>query len=164
MAYKGGYDREIPPGDACARYRASGRTNGKTDTGCNPVGLFRLSVILTNHHGPYFLRKNSTPTIIIYSIPSVYLKFHTPGHTDHPGTTLQILGAAALLLKWLGAFLIHRQSLTDSILSQPEEYLRVISVVLNVLIGGTLYWSAWCVYRLSNSLIAAALLQGSVLV
>ena len=130
-----------------------------------PVGLFVLSVIVANHHGPYFLRNNFDPDYNYLLNSLSLLKFHTPGHTDHPGTTLQILGAAVLLFKWLGALLLgHRQTLTDSVLSHPEEYLRVINVVLNILIGGTLYGSAWCVYRLSKSLTAGMLLQGTVLV
>ena len=130
-----------------------------------PVGLFGLSVILTNHHGPYFLHNNFDPDYNYLLNSLSLLKFHTPGHTDHPGTTLQLLGAAILLLKWLGVSLfVHREPLADSVLSHPEEYLRSINIVLNVLIGTTLYWSAWRIYRLSNSLVAALLLQVSMLV
>jgi hypothetical protein len=124
-----------------------------------------LSTVLTKHHGAYFLRNNFDPdyNYLLNSLSVLYLR--TPGHTDHPGTTLQILGAAILLLKWLGISLVgHRQTLADSVLAHPEEYLRTINVVLNVLIAATLYWSAWCIYRLSNSLFAAALLQVTVLV
>src|SRR6516225_9156134 len=118
-----------------------------------PVSLFCLSTVLTKHHGAYFLRNNFDPdyNYLLNSLSVLYLR--TPGHTDHPGTTLQILGAAILLLKWLGISLVgHRQTLADSVLAHPEEYLRTINVVLNVLIAATLYWSAWCIYRLSNSL------------
>jgi hypothetical protein len=123
-----------------------------------------LSLILTIHHGPYFLRNNFDPDYSYLLNSLSLLKFQTPGHTDHPGTTLQLLGAVVLLLKWLVALFVHPQTLTDSVLSHPEEYLRAINIVLDVMIGVALYWSAWTVYRLSNSLSAALVLQVSVLV
>jgi hypothetical protein len=87
------------------------------------------------------------------------------GTTITRAMTLQILGAAVEWLRWLGSFLLgNRQSLSDSVLSRPESYLRMMNLVLNVLLGGALYWSASAVYRVSKSLASAMLLQGSVVV
>jgi len=130
-----------------------------------PAGLFCLCLILIKHHGPYFLRNNFDPDYAYLLNSLSLLRFQTPGHTDHPGTTLQLLGAVVVLFKWLWTSLfVHRQALTDSVLSHPEEYLRAINIVLDVLISVALYCSAWTVYRLSNSLPAALVLQGSVFV
>src|ERR1700689_1427704 len=88
-----------------------------------PAALFGLSIILTNSHGPYYLRNNFDPEYIYLLNSLSLLKFHTPAHTDHPGTTLQLLGAGLVWLQWLGrSLLIQRQPLSDSVLSHPEEY------------------------------------------
>jgi hypothetical protein len=130
-----------------------------------PIALFALSLFLASQHGPYFLRNNFDPDYNYLLNSLSLLKLRTPGHTDHPGTTLQLLGASVVWFQWLGAWLLgHSQPLTDSVISHPEEYLRGINIVLNALVGATLYWAAWAIYRLSNSLAAALLLQGSVLV
>lgn len=130
-----------------------------------PVGLFAASVILTREHGPYYLRNNLDPEYNYLLNSLSLLTLHAPTHNDHPGVTLQILGAAVEWLKWFGGFLLSsRQSLSESVLSQPESYLHAMNVVLNVLLSGALYWSANVVYRLSKSLIAPILLQLTLLV
>ncbi|MGH7969833.1 MAG: hypothetical protein ACREIC_14005, partial [Limisphaerales bacterium] len=127
--------------------------------------LFALSVILTRHHGPFYLRNNFDPEYNYLLNSLSLLTWHAPAHTDHPGTTLQILGAGVIWLQWLGGFLSgHRQALSDSVLSHPEEYLRGINLVLNILISGALYWSASSVYKWTHSLTAAMALQATVLV
>jgi hypothetical protein len=85
--------------------------------GIIPFGLTCLSLVLTKHHGPYFLRNNFDPDYNYLLNSLSLLKLQTPRHTDHPGTTLQLLGAVVLLLKWLGTSLfVQRQTLTDSVL------------------------------------------------
>ncbi len=130
-----------------------------------PSALFGLSVLLTHVHGPYYLRNNFDPDYIYLLNSLSLLTWHSPAHTDHPGTTLQILGAAVIFFQWMGrSVLVHAQPLSDSVLSRPEEYLRGMNLILNVLISGTLYWAARSIYRLSHSLIAALLLQATLLV
>jgi hypothetical protein len=130
-----------------------------------PVGLFAASVILTREHGPYYQRNNLDPEYNYLLNSLSLLTLHAPTHNDHPGVTLQILGAAVEWLKWFGGFLLgSRQSLSESVLSQPESYLHAMNVVLNVLLSGALYWSAIAVYRLSKSLSAPIVLQVTLLV
>jgi hypothetical protein len=130
-----------------------------------PVGLFAASVILTREHGPYYQRNNLDPEYNYLLNSLSLLTLHAPTHNDHPGVTLQILGAAVEWLKWFGGFLLgSRQSLSESVLSQPESYLHAMNVVLNVLLSGALYWSANAVYRLSKSLSAPLVLQVTLLV
>jgi len=128
-----------------------------------PVGLFAAGVLLKHEHGPYYLRNNFDPEYNYLFNSLSLLTLHAPRHNDHPGVTLQILGAAVEWLKWLGCFLLgNRQSLSDSVLSRPESYLRTMNLVLNVLLGGALYWSASAIYKVSKSLPSAMLLQGTV--
>jgi len=127
-----------------------------------PLGLFVASLILTHARGPFYLRNNFDPEYIYLLSSLSILNLHAPAHTDHPGTTLQLLGAVILWLQWL--VLHHRQALNESVLAHPEQYLRGINLVLNLLIGWTLHWSACVVYRLSNSLAAGLLLQATLLI
>jgi hypothetical protein len=130
-----------------------------------PVVLFAASLICTHARGPFYLRNNFDPEYIYLLNSLSVLNLHAPAHTDHPGTTLQLLGAVILWLQWLGRSVLHPgQSLNESVLAHPEEYLRGINLVLNVLIGWALFGSAWAVYRLSNSFAAALLLQATVLI
>ncbi|HEY7335872.1 MAG TPA: hypothetical protein VH639_13380 [Bryobacteraceae bacterium] len=130
-----------------------------------PVSLLTLSAILTQHHGPYYLRNNFDPEYNYLLNSLNLLTLHSPAHTDHPGTTLQILGAAVVWLQWLGGYLMgRREALREAVLSHPEEYLRGMNFVLNVLISGALYRAASAIHRVSKSITAAMLLQITVLV
>jgi hypothetical protein len=52
--------------------------------------------------------------------------FRLVGHFDHPGTPMQVFGATVLWGKWL----INQKSvsLTEDVISNPEEYLRALNV------------------------------------
>ncbi len=126
-----------------------------------PLGLFGASLIFTHARGPFYLRNNFDPEYIYLLSSLSILNLHAPAHTDHPGTTLQLLGAVILYLQWL---VHHRQPLNEAVLAHPEEYLRGINLVLNCLIGWTLYCSANVIYRLANSLAAGLLLQATLLI
>jgi hypothetical protein len=128
-----------------------------------PSGLFCLGLFLTRAHGPFYFRNNFDPEYCYLLNSLNLLTFHAPRHTDHPGTTLQLIGAAVVWLQWLFSLRAHGQTLSESALSQPEQYLRTINLVLNVLVAGTLFWAGRSVYRLSKSLPAAMLLQLTVL-
>lgn len=53
-------------------------------------------------------------------------KFRLVGHFDHPGTPMQVFGATVLWGKWV----INQKSdsLTEDVLSNPEEYLRALNI------------------------------------
>jgi hypothetical protein len=63
------------------------------------------------------------------------LKLTTPGHTDHPGTPLQILSAVVVAGKWSVGWLVGESSggVVDSVLASPESYVKAISSVLLLL-------------------------------
>ena len=133
------------------------RLRSPTTLDGHAVGRPILRRKATKHHGPCFLSNNFDPDYNYLLNSLSLLKWRTPGHTDHQGTTLQLLGAVVVWFQWLGAWLLgHRQSLTESVLSHPAEDLRGIQHCLNALICATLYWATWAVYRLSNSLCGRA--------
>lgn len=52
--------------------------------------------------------------------------FRLVGHFDHPGTTMQVAGAVVLWGTWITTG-DKQLSLTESVLSDPEHYLRVLN-------------------------------------
>ncbi|MBT6561620.1 MAG: hypothetical protein HON76_03735 [Candidatus Scalindua sp.] len=132
-----------------------------------PVVLFVLSIYLTSRKGPYYLGLNLDPEYV-YLLSSLELlqyslnplNFSSPSHTDHPGTTLQILGALVMHIKYslTGIFnTVH--DLTYEVITNAEEYLRVINLALNVLIAALLFVAGYITYRFQKSLTLSVCMQ-----
>jgi hypothetical protein len=68
-----------------------------------PILLFCFPLILRSYHGPYYLGYNSDPAYAYLLNSLNILNGVPPGHTDHPGTTVQLLGAVGILIRWLGS-------------------------------------------------------------
>lgn len=67
------------------------------------------------------------------------LHFQSPGHADHPGTPLQILGGAVVGVIWLVRWIAQGQvPLDDDVLRHPETYLTCINAVLALLTAAAL--------------------------
>jgi hypothetical protein len=67
------------------------------------------------------------------------LHFQSPGHADHPGTPLQILGGAVIGVTWLVRCIAQGQvPLDDDVLRHPEIYLSCINAVLILLTAAAL--------------------------
>src|SRR6266404_1244632 len=126
-----------------------------------PVLLFLVGSLLTQAHGPYYLGSNLDPDYPYLLNSLNLLTFHFPAHTDHPGTTLQILGAVIALVQWLGSnIVVPWESLQHSVLSKPEDYLHFINAVLNAILALCVYMAGRKIYRMSGSFAAALVLQG----
>jgi len=91
-----------------------------------PVFIFFTTGILRDARGPYWLGTNSDPEYA-YLLNSLNVAtLQTPGHTDHPGTTVQVLGAGILRISYF--FKQHKEkNLQLSVLSDPEYYLTNIN-------------------------------------
>jgi hypothetical protein len=129
-----------------------------------PVLLFVLSAMLVSAAGPFYLRGKVDPAYMELMNSVSALTFHVPANTVHPGTTLHVLGAIVILFKWLFGTLVTGpwQPLDTAVLRDPESFLHAINVVLNILVGISVYYAAREIYRRSGSLLAALVLQGSV--
>lgn len=100
-----------------------------------PVLLFSLSYLFAVLRGPYYLGRNLDPeyAYLLNSLDILHLV--APGHTDHPGTPLQLLGALVILAHYGITSLFHSTlSIQDEVLTHPESYLRSINLSLNGLI------------------------------
>jgi hypothetical protein len=83
-----------------------------------------------------------------------------PRHTDHPGTTLQILGALVIVLKW-GWSHLHAsvQGLEAHVLLNSESYIRAINHCLVLLIGVMMFFAGRRCVRHTQSWLPMAVMQ-----
>lgn len=83
-----------------------------------------------------------------------------PGHTDHPGTSLQLLSG----LLTLAAHTLTRDGsgVVASVVANPEMFALISSVTLILGQAAALFWTSIRIYRASN-LGATALFQATVL-
>lgn len=128
-----------------------------------PVIILALAGLLVDARGPYNRGENFDPDYNYLLNSLNLLLFHGPGHTDHPGTTLQEGGAAVILGRWLVASTVGNWvPLQEATLRAPEEYLHSINIMLVLLIAAAVFFAGWQMYRASGSLLAALTLQTSV--
>ena len=122
-----------------------------------PLLLVVIAVFMNNARGPYWLGTNLDPEYV-YLLNSLNLaQMHGVGHTDHPGTPVQVIGAGVLRI-------VHTLSGTPNniethVLEQPENYLSAINtlfIAINVLM---LIFLGAGVYYLTRSIAPALWIQ-----
>lgn len=129
-----------------------------------PLLLVAWWVVASDARGPYHLGRNSDPEYCYLFNSLNVATLHYPTHTDHPGTTLQELGAAVLLVRAAAARLGgNEEPLAVSVVRDPESALFSINVVLGFLLIGLLAALSWRALSLTGSLIPPLALQFSFL-
>lgn len=83
------------------------------------------------------------------------------GHTDHPGTPVQIFSAIILHIVYIFK---NDDSIMASVLNHPETYLKAISYSLIILHAIALFFIGNKVYKRTNSINQAVFLQLSTLI
>lgn len=125
-----------------------------------PVMLICTAVVLKHARGPYYLCPD-TEQDYIYLISSLALAESKPVfYTDHPGTTVQILGAATLKIAH-ALDVSDKDSLEFAVLKNPEFYLTVVNIVLISLNALILFIVGLTAYRLTKNIGLGLLLQFS---
>jgi len=120
------------------------------------VAILFLSFYLQRINGPYFLCTNADPDYV-YLFNALNLATGVaPVHVDHPGTTLQLWGAA--VLRGTHA-LAGRGDLAQDVVQRPEFYLTAISDTLIFGYATSLFYLGWVARRVGHGLGAALLLQ-----
>ena len=123
-----------------------------------PGIVFSLSLVFGEIKGPYYLGENSDPEYVYLFNALNIAQFEAPRHTDHPGTTLQLLGATVIRGSY---YFAGGDNLVEDVLSRPEHYLRLMNIVLILLYSVTLLAVGLKGYRVSGRLIVALMLQTS---
>jgi hypothetical protein len=124
-----------------------------------PCLLILLGIVLRAAAGPF----ESDPDYAYLLNGLGLLTLHSPGHYDHPGTTVQIIAALVTLPAWLLSLPLYGMSgLVSAVLSHPEFFLRVINIVLIVADAAAAFYMGWRI-RGATNLTAALAAQFSVL-
>ncbi|MDP2653309.1 MAG: hypothetical protein Q8Q08_04685 [Candidatus Omnitrophota bacterium] len=121
-----------------------------------PLGAAVMILWLKSAAGPYWLGPNFDPAYI-HLVNSLYLLDGVaPIFVDHPGITLQILGALVIrLLTWP----MPSGQIAGHVFDDPEYYLGAIHAVMLVLYVVSLFWLGQYTYRKTRDLPQALLIQ-----
>ena len=107
------------------------------------------SAVVKDAAGPCWFGDRNDPDYA-YLLNSVNIaEGRAPRHTDHPGTTVQELGAGVLLAQ--GVLSGGPASVTDRVLDNPESALSAIRVVLVAMVFGALTWFGLAALRFTGS-------------
>jgi len=121
-----------------------------------PVFIIVLAMLLKQHVGPYWLGSNTDPEYA-YLLNSLNITQHKLiAHIDHPGTTLQVLGAAVIVILHLTR---HGQPLLYDVLKFPEIYLSAINLTLVIVIAVSVFLVGVFTLSLTKNIAYALILQ-----
>jgi hypothetical protein len=125
-----------------------------------PMMLMVTAEVLNRARGPYWIGYNCDPAYA-YLLNSLNLaEAKEVGHTDHPGTTLQLLGAATLRISHAVDF-SEKDNLEVAVLKNPETYLSVLNAVMIILNGLLLVILGMVTFTLTKKVWLSVLLQFS---
>lgn len=121
-----------------------------------PVVLFTISVFFKSSKGEFYIGRYYDPSYayLINSLNTV--NGQSIGHFDHPGTPVQIIGAATLYFQKSG---MSESEFTKLVFSDPERFLSVINMAFIVMISLSLFIFGYIVFVRSGNIITAMLLQ-----
>ncbi len=117
--------------------------------------LFITAFFFKEAGGPYYL--NYYDPSYVYMVNSINLmEFEDVGHTDHPGTTLQIFGAVILKIAFCGK---TDAQVLEIVFSNPERYLNILNKSLVIINCIALFCLGIFVYTQTLNLFLSLLLQ-----
>jgi hypothetical protein len=111
-----------------------------------PIAVLFICRCLIEAHGPNYLAFNFDPEYAYLFNSLLLLNFHTPGLYQHPGATVELLGAVVVLFKHIlthGS--LNIQNLNTSVQSHPETYLFAIHSAIIVLLMAAVLWTGWMI-------------------
>ena len=118
--------------------------------------LFITGCLIKDAGGPYFL--NYYDPSYVYLINSLnLLQLSSVGHFDHPGTTVQVLGAIILKLKFISVG--SADEIIKVVFSDPEKYLELINRCFILLNSLTLLLLGIFIYKITNDIFLSLLIQ-----
>lgn len=119
--------------------------------------LFVVAVLLMREHGgPYWVWHVIDPSYF-YLFDSLHIAtLHWPGHPYHPGTPVQVIGAAVLRLLHP---LLSNDALVQTVLDRPEAYLHRIGDVIIALQALALFAAGAVAWAVTRSLGLAVVME-----
>lgn len=109
------------------------------------------------HMGPFYLRAMDPEYMYVVSgLNCATLDFNKIGHVNHPGTPLQLI--TGLFFRVIHLFAGQNDIITD-VLSDPEFYLSISSVMLTCITFFLVLRLGMLVYRYTSSILGVLVLQ-----
>jgi hypothetical protein len=127
-----------------------------------PAVVLVLGMWVAGLRGPFHYGDAADPEYPYLLNALSVLTLQSPGHVDHPGTTLQVGLAGVVLLRHAAGCALGEQCVTlpVDVLTEPEKYLRAANMVLLVLMGLVVYGSGVFVRQQTGAVLPAVMLQG----
>lgn len=134
----------------------------------NPLLLLLLPItylishgFLSSRKGDFWWTVNQDPDYAYLLNSLIVANFDSPGHVDHPGTPVQVLGAIVLHIRYLFSswFASVANNLTDDVLTHSESYLYWINYTLVALSALSLLVVGLGAFLVSRNLLLSLILQ-----
>ena len=123
-----------------------------------PVILFITAHVLKVVQGPYYLNfYDPSYVYLINSLNLAQINGYGVGHFDHPGTTVQVLGAVAVKIFYFLTY--NNQDIVNDVLSRPESYLFFINKFFVFLNCTALFFLGYFTLKLTDNFLLAILIQ-----
>lgn len=126
-----------------------------------PIFIFFSTISLKNSIGPDYIKSRYDPSYIFLMNSLNIANFHQSYFTIQPGITLQTMGAVSLRFCQLFEYPV---SLAESVISNPETYLKGLEILLALVLAISLYLLGAVIYKYSDDMFGSMLLQLSPLV
>jgi len=124
-----------------------------------PVLYLVWSLQLNFLGGPFFMsRSDPEYPYLLNGLNCSFLHFDNIGHTDHPGTPMQMFTGLVIRVTHV---LIGQGPLTQDVLSRPEMYLATGSLCLSILTFFLLLWLGRVAMRNNGRFTGALILQST---
>ncbi len=123
-----------------------------------PVLLFISAHVLKVVQGPYYLNfYDPSYVYLINSLNLAQFNGYGVGHFDHPGTTVQVLGAVAVKLYYfLGN---NNQDIVNDVLTRPESYLFFLNKFFVILNCTALFFLGYLTLKITGNILFTILIQ-----
>ncbi|MDQ7783785.1 MAG: hypothetical protein RDU20_12960 [Desulfomonilaceae bacterium] len=116
-----------------------------------PLGLRLMAA-----RGPHWLGHNNDPHYH-YLVDSLHAaRFKVSSHVDHPGTTVQLIGAAAIRVKHVFS---GQSELVRDVLKNPEPYANAISYTLLMIHAVLVFAAGVIAFKATGNIFLALLIQ-----
>jgi len=121
-----------------------------------PVLLLSISVFFKTSKGEFYIGRYYDPSYA-YLINSLNIvNGQSIGHFDHPGTPVQLIGAATLYFQSSGT---EQREFIKSVFTDPERFLLIINICFILMVCVSLFITGLMVFNKTGNIIAALLIQ-----
>jgi hypothetical protein len=129
-----------------------------------PIIVFVLGIVQLHYLQPFYAGISyfgPDPSYVYLFNGLCIIKGLVPGHLDHPGTPVQILTGAVILVRWAISRVLgfENDGVAISVLKEPEAYLAFIAYVLLLLHSASNFYLGHKVARASGNVLYGLAVQ-----